>query len=245
MTTPIQQLEKKVDVWKILRWIGLIVGALVVLKMAQCGAAKYQEQTDQINAAKKNADHWKAMADTSDSTGARKAREFELSLDSIAKTKAKVVIITHRTDSSAHTIQVLGPASPPTPSGAVPLDSTSEADTTSYDRILQTTTGKTFVIPRFITAQLASYAQSMAALGNLNEQNESALRKAQAIIRQDTIGMRARDSVIANLRIAEATAEARGAPRFGFKTGTLVGALGTLVVVVPTALVVNSLNKGK
>jgi hypothetical protein len=227
--------------WKAARWAAMLVLLVVVVRVIQCGAASRQSKDDQIKAAEGNAAMWQRKSDSIDKAKAAEVAALRDTMTALDADRTRLKAITAHVQHEFTNVHVgTNVPAPRGPVSVTPLDSSARfEDTAAYVSVTRDNDPHPYVIPRFISSLLSNQHAVIDSLTRFADRVDGALRQSFGVIASDSAGIRARDSVIANTRVAEMVAKSRSAPWCGFKCGVLVGATGTVLVVGTAALLVS------
>ncbi len=185
---------------------------------------------------------WQKKSDSIDRAKALEVTALRDTINAIDADRTRLKAIVAHVQTEFNGIHVsTGNVHPPRGSVPVsPVDSSARfEDTTTYVSVTRDNDPHPYVIPRFISSLLSNQHAALDSLGRFADRLDGALKRALGVIASDSAGLRARDSVIANTRVAEMVAKSKTAPWCGFKCGVAVGATGTVLVVGAAALLVS------
>lgn len=218
--------------WKIARYAAIVLLGALGLRVAQCDAVRHAEAEARVKTADSATAVAKRSADSIDHVRTTETSALRDSLAHVAASAAstqravdrareldRAITITREPDRKAR-IVMQQEAAPPVPMG----------DTTAYDRVTRAGDPASYRVPRFLSTLIAAQRTAIDSQATQLARTSNALDLALRTIATDSGALRARDTEITNLRIAEETLKRERSPFLGFKAGLALGATGTLLV---------------
>lgn len=222
--------------WKLARWAALVLAGVATLRIAQCDAVRHAEAEARVAAADTATAVAKRAADSIDHIRVKETAALHDTLAAVAahaesmqravdraRELDRAITITREPERKAMMVMRVQQEAAPAPASG---------DTTAYDRVTRAGDPASYRVPRFMSTLVAAQRMAIDSQATQLVRVNNALDLALRTIATDSGAFRARDTEIANLRVAEATLKRERSPLLGFKAGLALGATGTLLAAV-------------